>query len=79
MRERQNRDVSRLVPVVLIDLHSQHQMIDVQDPLIAFRLLRHVVALLGVKSGQIEAAYVDEKLAKFMMQPGELERRGCHG
>lgn len=79
VRERQNRDVSRLVPIILIDLYSQHQVIDVQDPSIAARLPRHIVPLLGVESGQIEAVNVDEKLAKFMMQPGELERRGCHG
>jgi len=52
---------------------------DVQDPLLAAHLLGYVAALLRVESGQAEAVNVDEKLAKFMMQPGELERRGCHG
>lgn len=78
MCERLNRDISRLVPVILINLYSQHQMIDVQDPLVTLGLQCHVMSLLGIESGQIEAAYVEEKFAKFMIQPGELERRGCH-
>lgn len=78
VRERYNCDVSRLAAIILIDLYSKHQMIDIQDPLVRVCFLRNVVSLLGVKSSQIEAAYVDEKFAKFVIQPGELERRGCH-
>jgi len=48
--ERRNRGVLRLVPIILADLHSQHQMMDVEDPRIEFRFFRVFESLFQIES-----------------------------
>jgi len=75
--KRRKRGVLRFVPVILADLHPQHQMIDIKEPWIEFRLLCVFESLFHVESRQIEAADAYEEHREFVVYPDKVQRRVC--